>query len=105
MSAVLFDFKLPDFNRLHLNWHALGVLLGKYCEISFQPIFLTSFRWRSSRSSCGSHEEGFLLEFLASDDVVDEVDDDEGGSEGEDEDSWASSLAMEACGWRESEWS
>ena len=89
ISAVLFDFRLPDFNRLHLNWHALGVLLGKYCEISFQPIFLTSFKWRSSRSSCGSHEEGFLLEFF------------EGGSEGDD--SWASSLDMEACGWRESE--
>lgn len=44
INAVLFDFKLPDFNLLHLNWQALGVLLVKYCEISFQPIFLISFK-------------------------------------------------------------
>jgi hypothetical protein len=32
-------FKFPDFNRLHLNWHALGVLLVKLLAISFQPNF------------------------------------------------------------------
>lgn len=105
IKAVLFDFKLPDFNLLHLNWHALGVLFGKYCEISFQPIFLTSFKWRSSRSSWGSQEEGFLLEFLEDADADAEVDDEEeAGREGED--SWTSFLDIavdDECGWRVSE--
>lgn len=64
MRALLFDFKFPDFNLLHLNWQAFGVLLSKYRDISFQPKFFISFKCLSSMSSWVSQDVGFFAEVI-----------------------------------------
>lgn len=50
-SSLLRQFSSFMMSRLQRNWHALMVRVGKYMEISLQPIFSTSFRCRSSSSS------------------------------------------------------
>lgn len=56
---------MPSFNRLHRNWHALGVLLVKWDAISFHPSFWVSFKCIKSKSSWASHDVGVLEKFFA----------------------------------------
>lgn len=55
-------FKFPDFNLLHRNWQALGVLFVKWLAIAFHPSFCLSFKCISRTSSSASQEVGVLLD-------------------------------------------